>query len=77
MQSQSHKCLLQEGERTASFEEALVVEKALQIVVNGQEFSMTMQTPGDERFLIRGLLHGEGINFSEIEKFSLKESSHG
>jgi FdhD protein len=29
-------------------------------MVNGQPYSVTMQTPGAERYLVRGLLHAEG-----------------
>jgi FdhD protein len=53
--------------------DALVTEKPLQIIVNGREFSMTMQTPGDEKYLIRGLLHSEGIKRSHFMIFALEE----
>lgn len=45
---------------TARFEESLVAESALQIVLNGAPFAVVMRTPGDDRHLIRGLLHSEG-----------------
>ena len=69
--------MLQEGQHTESNQDDLVVEKALQIIVNGKEFSMTMQTPGDERYLIRGLLHAEGIQHSQFEDFHQCESDNG
>lgn len=55
--------------------DALVVEKPLQIIVNGNDFSMTMQTPGDEAYLVRGLLHSEGIERSEFIVFGLEEAT--
>ncbi len=39
----------------------IVVEEALQINLNGKPFTVTMRTPGSDRFLIRGLLFTEGI----------------
>ncbi|MCM8530559.1 MAG: formate dehydrogenase accessory sulfurtransferase FdhD [Lentisphaeraceae bacterium] len=77
MKSNNYKGMLQEGDQTLERQESLVVEKALQIIVNGKEFSMTMQTPGDERYLVRGLLHAEGVNLSEFESFELTDSENG
>ena len=42
-------------------DDSLTVEEALQIDINGQSFSVTMQTPGDEIALALGLLHSEGL----------------
>ncbi len=41
--------------------DALVVEHPLRIVINGTPLSVTMQTPGNELELVRGLLHSEDI----------------
>ena len=41
--------------------DALTIEEALQINVNGSAFTVSMRTPGDDNSLIRGLLHSEGI----------------
>lgn len=41
--------------------DALVVEQALQIDINGESFTVVMQTPGAENELVRGLLYGEDI----------------
>ncbi len=75
--SKIHHSQLQEGEILESREEELVIETPLQIIVNGTEFSMTMQTPGDEKFLVRGLLHSEGIKHSYIRDFYLSEETNG
>ncbi len=39
--------------------DALTVEEALQININGTAFTVTMRTPGDDVSLVRGLLHAE------------------
>lgn len=59
-QSKSFRALRQQAGDCKEVADRLTEERALQIVVNGQPYSMTMQTPGAERFLVRGLLHGEG-----------------
>ena len=41
--------------------DALTVEEALQININGEPFTVTMRTPGDDLALVRGLLNSEGI----------------
>lgn len=41
--------------------DSLVIEHPLQIVINGDPLSITMQTPGDEIDLVRGLLYNEDI----------------
>lgn len=41
--------------------DALTTEVPLQIDLNGESFSVTMRTPGDDRALVRGLLFTEGI----------------
>jgi FdhD protein len=47
-------------------EDALAEEGALQILVDGAAFSMTMRTPGHDADLALGLLYGEGM-FASIE----------
>ena len=39
----------------------VVVEEALQITINGKPYTVTMRTPGDDIFLVRGLLFTENI----------------
>lgn len=51
---------VQSGEQSPTNDE-LVVEVPLQIVVNGAPWTMTMQTPGNELELTRGLLYSEAI----------------
>ena len=69
--------ILQEGNFCESKIENVVVERPLQIIVNNKEFSMTMQTPGTERYLVRGLLHAEGIQHSEFASYKQTDSENG
>lgn len=41
--------------------DAITIEKALQISINGEHFAVVMQTPGDEINLCRGLLFSEDV----------------
>jgi FdhD protein len=72
-----YHCLRQEEQNQVHQQELLVVERALQIMVNLKEFSITMQTPGDERYLVRGLLHAEGFNHSEFKSYTQQEEQEG
>ena len=50
-----------EGGEEQKRADALTVEAAIQINTNGQPFTVTMRTPGDDDALVRGLFHSEGI----------------
>ena len=41
--------------------DALTVEAPLQITINDRSFTITMRTPGDDEFLVKGLLFSEGV----------------
>ncbi|MEH6536158.1 MAG: formate dehydrogenase accessory sulfurtransferase FdhD [Psychroserpens sp.] len=41
--------------------DALTVEEALQININGKPFTVSMRTPGEDTNLVRGLLHSEDL----------------
>jgi len=69
--------LRQEKKSAIYNDELLVVETALQIRVNLKEFSITMQTPGAERYLVRGLLHAEGFNQTDFINYSQYEKNNG
>jgi FdhD protein len=59
-------------------EDNITIEKALQISVNDSNFSVVMQTPGDEVYLATGLLFTEDIiKPSTNVKFETKFSSDG
>jgi len=44
-----------------AFEDAVCVEAPLHIHLNGEPFSITLRTPGEDRALVRGFLLSEGI----------------
>ena len=41
--------------------DALTVEEALQVRINGEPFTLSMRTPGADPELVRGILHSEDI----------------
>lgn len=49
------------GGTARSVRDALTVEAPLQVLINGEPFTITMRTPGEDVALARGLLHTEGI----------------
>lgn len=53
--------------------DTLVAEGALQVVINGERFTITMRTPGRDRELALGLLLTEGILAADAP---LPESAH-
>lgn len=62
-----------------SVHDALVVEHPLRIVINGEPLSVTMQTPGHEKELVRGLLHSEDIwrqSESAPEMYVVRTNDH-
>jgi len=50
-----------EGGSARQVSEQLAVEDVLQININGDPFSVTMRTPGDDEALVRGLLYTEDV----------------
>lgn len=56
-----YKGVLYNGKDFSALEDAISIELALNIAVNGKAFTITMQTPGNEIDLTRGLLFTEGI----------------
>ncbi len=74
--TQAYEALLLRSDDSKKVEDVLTVEHPLSIRINGEPFTLTMQTPGNERELIRGLLFTEGVfkersgglNFAEVER---------
>ena len=66
IQSKQQAAIFSCDDKHISRQETLVSEEALQIIVNGEDFSLTMQTPGAEKALVRGLLFAEGISADEF-----------
>lgn len=73
----SYDAVKQEGGMNTDVREDLTVEIPLQIMVNGRAFSMTMQTPGAERYLVRGLLHAERVCASPFLAYGLSATELG
>ncbi|MED7788614.1 formate dehydrogenase accessory sulfurtransferase FdhD [Francisella sp. 19X1-34] len=73
----NHKAVIDSKGTFIERDEILAVERALQIVINNIEFSMTMQTPGAERYLIRGLLFAENIANLPFKSFKKREAQNG
>lgn len=71
------RALRQRDSESSTVEDSLTVERPLQIVVNGSPFSMTMQTPGAERFLVRGLLFAESVNAVPFQEYGQEETPEG
>src|SRR6187399_1223853 len=42
-------------------DDVLAVEESLSISINGEPFTVTMRTPGNEQELVRGLLYTEEV----------------
>lgn len=68
--------ILSKNGLTKQVQDNLAVEHPLSVSINGEAFTLTMQTPGNELELIRGLLFSEGVykkksgefNYNIIEK---------
>ncbi len=61
MSTRNYQSRLYQGNQSEKRVDTLTVEEALQINVNGDAFTLTMRTPGDDQALVRGLLHSEGV----------------
>ena len=49
--------------KSYSIKDALTVEEALQLNINNKAFTVSMRTPGNDKSLVRGLLHSERIGW--------------
>ena len=61
MQSLIYDAIKTQEKASQKISDALVVEAALQIDINGQAYTVVMRTPNDDKALIRGLLYAEDI----------------
>ena len=50
-----------DGSESEKVHDWLSVEEPIQININGKPFTITMRTPGDDPFLVKGLLFTEGV----------------
>lgn len=63
-----------EGGSFGQRDDALAIERALEVHVAGAEPLIAMRTPGDDAVLAAGLLHGEGVITSADEIVYLKHT---
>ncbi len=66
MNIKKYKGLFHNGSEVLEVEDSIIVEVALKISVNRVPFTVTMQTPGNERDLVRGILFTEKIYQSNL-----------
>lgn len=76
-QSTSLDATLIQEDKLRRVTDELVIENCLQLKVNYRDFSITMQTPGNERYLARGLLFTEGVNAEPFLKYELTQHPFG
>lgn len=65
-----------DGDEASETPERVVEEGPLSVRVNGQPFTVTLRTPGDDRALVTGLLFSEGIVETPDDLLSLQEEAH-
>lgn len=68
MNTKPYKGLFYQQGKFSPVEDVLAIEVALAISINGVPFTVTMQTPGNETDLVRGLLFSENIFRSLTEE---------
>ena len=61
MKIELYNGVLYNGITFSKLEDVISIEVPLSIAVNGIPFTVTMQTPGNEKELVRGLLFGENV----------------
>lgn len=61
MAVREYQAIKYDGGTAGRVTDALTLEEALQINVNGSPFTITMRTPGNDLELVRGLLNSESV----------------
>ncbi|MCB9261651.1 MAG: formate dehydrogenase accessory sulfurtransferase FdhD [Flavobacteriales bacterium] len=61
MKTSTHSAQKFTTQKREEVKDVLTYETPLQILVNDKPFSVTMQTPGNEADLVRGILHSENV----------------
>lgn len=61
MMTENYEAKKFQAQQATIVSDVLTVEAALQIVINGIPFTVTMRTPGNDQELIRGLLFAEDV----------------
>lgn len=81
MKIELYNGVLYNGITFSKLEDVISIEVPLSIAVNGIPFTVTMQTPGNEKELVRGLLFGENVFRSQkvqpkIDIIELNKAGH-
>jgi FdhD protein len=81
MKIELYNGVLYNGNTFSKLEDVISVEVPLSIAVNGIPFTVTMQTPGNEKELVRGLLFGENVFRSQkvqpkIDVLDINKAGH-
>jgi len=66
MNTRKYDALQLRKSSTKEVSDVLMIEHPLSIGINGEAFTLTMQTPGDELDLARGILFTEGVYKNKI-----------
>jgi len=61
MATRNYQARIFENNSVKKAVDSLTIEEALQININNKPFTVSMRTPGDDIYLVRGMLHSEGI----------------
>ncbi|MBL0055556.1 MAG: formate dehydrogenase accessory sulfurtransferase FdhD [Chitinophagaceae bacterium] len=76
MNTEPYKGLFYQNGHCSPVEDILAIEVALAISINGVPFTVTMQTPGNELELVRGLLFSENIYRSLTDNPRITVTGH-
>lgn len=71
MQTSRYEAIKLSGTHKKHLIDTVVVEAPLQININGNPYTVVMRTPGEDEYLIRGLLYAEDIYKGE-ENFEIE-----
>jgi len=61
MKTKSFEAQRHSAHLITAVEDSLAVEAVLHVKVNGVAYTTTVRTPGEDEYLVRGLLHTEGV----------------
>ena len=71
MSEKKHIGLFYNNGKFSGVEDVLAVEESLSISINGEPFTVTMRTPGDDEELVTGLLFTEEV-YREAAKLKME-----
>lgn len=63
-----------DGDARQTVRDVVAVERALEVQLNGEPFSVIMRTPGEDRVLAAGFLFSEGVLRSSADVIAIREN---